>query len=187
MEHKFNTPKIPFKNREEEITHLRRLIAEKEKNLEQIGLQKEEMVSAREVLAEYKRIPTKEVLNKDFVLPETEVEEIILKISPEEHDKQISKLVSLAKEKGVKNALVAVEKMQNFHITDDFHRFMAEYIKEGFTVPGMNTKEKIWKGLNTTLYEVLIPEEGKRVEGQAETLAQAISSMEQFYAGMLYI
>ena len=76
--------------------------------------------------------------------------------------------------------------MQNFHITDDFHRFIAEYLKEGFTIPGTDMKEKISKGLNMALYEILIPEENEK-DNIKNTLEEVISGMEQFYAGMLSI
>lgn len=183
---KFPLPSEPFKNPEEEIAHLRKFIEEKEKALQEIGLQKEELTTTKEVVSEYKVTPAKETLHQDFELKKEEIEQIVLKISPEEHDVQINELVKLAKEKGIKNALSVVEKMQNFHLTDDFHRFVSEYLKEGFTLPGLDIKEKISKGLNMALYEILIPEEGER-EGEHATLEQVISGMEQFYSGMLSI
>jgi len=188
MEYKFPPPKVPFKNSEEEISHLRNLIAQKEKDLENIGLKKETLTSARETLAQYKAMPASTALHPEYELKKEDIEKIVLKLSPEEHDKQISELVKLAKEKGIKNALSVVEKMQNFHITDDFHRFISEYLKEGFTIPGMDTKEKISKGLDMSLYEILIPEDTTQASpGNTETLEHVISGMEQFYAGMLSI
>jgi hypothetical protein len=189
MEYKFPLPKAPFKNPEEEISHLRKLIAEKEKDLEKVGLKKEDLAPAKEVLAEYKTAPVTSVLHPEYEAKKEEIEKIALKLSPEEHDKQINELVNLAKEKGIKNALSVVEKMANFHLTDDFHRFISEYLKEGFTIPGLNVKEKISKGLNMSLYEILIPEDTtqKSSSGGNETLEQIISGMEQFYSGMLSI
>src|SRR3989344_9656796 len=166
MEYKFPLPATPFKNPEEEISHLRRLITEKEKALEDIGIRKEELSEARETLAQYKTVAVSQTLHPIFAIPEAELNRIVLKISPEEHDKQISELVKLAKEKGIKNALSVVEKLANFHITDDFHRFISEYLKEGFTIPGMSDKEKIAKGLNMSLYEILIPEESGKDEAK---------------------
>ncbi|MFH0804274.1 MAG: TraM recognition domain-containing protein [Candidatus Zambryskibacteria bacterium] len=186
MEYKFPLPKEPFKNPEDEITHLRKLIAQKEKDLENIGLKRESLTPAKETLAQYKTVPTASTLHPEYEVKKEEIEQIAIKLSPEEHDEQISELVSLAKEKGIKNALAVVEKMANFHITDDFHRFVAEYLKEGFTIPGINVKEKISKGLNMSLYEILIPEENDK-EGVKNTLEEVISGMEQFYAGMLSI
>jgi len=186
MEYKFPLPKTPFKTPEEELAHLRQLIAEKEKSLEEIGLKKERLAPTKETLAQYKATPAASVLHPEYEIKNEEINKIALKLSPEEHDKQINELVNLAKEKGIKNALSIVEKMANFHVTDDFHRFIAEYLKEGFTIPGLNAKEKIAKGLNMVLYEILIPEE-KEKEGVKNTLEEVISGMEQFYAGMLSI
>jgi len=186
MEQKFPLPKTPFKNTEDEISHLRNLIAEKEKHLEDVGLKKESLKPTKEVLAEYKVAPADATLHSEYKIDKNEVEKIVLKLSPEEHDVQINKLILLAKEKGIKNALGVVEKMQNFHITDDFHRFISEYIKEGFTIPGFSEKEKIAKGITMTLYEILIPEDEEKGEGKSN-LEEVISDMEQFYAGMLSI
>lgn len=180
-------PQTPFKNREEEISHLRKLIAEKEKTLAEIGVKRDDLSSARETLAEYKVVTAATALHPEYEIGKTEAAEIAIKLLPEEHDKKINELVKLAKEKGIKNALGIVEKMQNFHITDDFHRFVAEYLKEGFTIPGTDIKEKIAKGLNMTLYEILIPEEVGEESQLSKTLEQIIASMEQFYSGMLSI
>lgn len=186
MEYKFPLPDAPFKNTEDEISHLRKLIAEKEKDLENIGLKKENLAPAKETLAQYKVVAPSSALHSEYEIKPVEIEKIVIKLSPEEHDKQINELVNLAKEKGIKNALVVVEKMQNFHLTDDFHRFVAEYLKEGFTIPGVDMKEKISKGLNMVLYEILIPEESGK-DNVKNTLEEVISGMEQFYAGMLSI
>ena len=186
MEHKFPLPQTPFKNADEELAHLRTLIAEKEKALEEVGLTHEDLQPAREVISLYKTAVPHQTLEKDFAVKSEEVEKIVLKLLPEEHDTQISELVNLAKEKGLRNALSVLEKMNDFHLTDDFHRFMAEYLKEGFTVAGLKPQEKISKGLAMALYEILIPEESKN-EGKEASLEQVISGMEQFYAGMLSI
>jgi len=179
-------PRVPFKNPDEEIAHLRKLIADREKALEGAGIKKDDLAPAREVIAEYKVAPPARTFAPEQTIKEEEVEKIVLKLAPETHDKQVSELVLLAKEKGIKNALSVVEKMQSFHLTDDFHRFIAEYLKEGFTVAGLNPKEKIAKGLNMALYEILIPESDGE-NNERKTLKELISGMEQFYAGLLSV
>lgn len=177
-------PKKPFENPNDELNHLRRIVAEKEQALEKLGIKKDPIATTREVLSGYKMINDKEVIHPSFGIAKNEVEEFVLKLSPEEHDKQISALVRLAKEKGIKNALKVVEKMANFHITDDFHRFVSEYLREGFTIPGLSLEEKMSKILRMSLYEVLIKEaQDKEKMG----LEEVISGMEQFYANMLSI
>ena len=47
--------------------------------------------------------------------------------------------------------------MDNPHLTDDFHRVLVQYLKEGFPVKG-NTKTPIFKSLKMTLYEISLPE-----------------------------
>jgi hypothetical protein len=185
MEHKFPLPQSPFKNPEEEVLHLRKLIAEREADREAIGLRKDAITGARETLAQYKVASPKDALHPEFEMTKGDLEKVVLQLSPEEHDTQVMELLKLAKEKGVKNALSVLEKMQNFHLTDDFHRSISEYLREGFTIPGFNPKERISKGLGLSLYEILIPEE-KEGEGE-KTLEQIIAGMEQFYAGMLSV
>ena len=187
MENQFPLPKTPFENPEEEISHLQKLIAEKEKALKNIGLKTETLTPARQILAEYKTVPITRALHPEYEIKKEEIDKIVLKLSPEEHDRQIDELMRVAKEKGVRNALSVVEKMQNFHITDDFHRFISEYLKEGFKISGLGTKEKIYKGIDLSLYEILIPEEGVNRDVTKSSLEEIISGMEQFYAGMLSI
>ena len=102
MEYKFPLPKEPFKNPEDEISHLRKLIAEKEKDLENIGLKKEALTPTRETLAQYKTVPVTSALHPEYEIKKEEIEKIALKLSPEEHDKQINELIKLAKETDAK-------------------------------------------------------------------------------------
>ncbi len=188
MEHKFPLPTSPFKTPEEEIAHLRKLASEKEKIFDSLGIKKDELAVMRDTLAQYKVTPANHVLDQKLEMKRSETEEFAIKLEPEEHDKKIHELVLLAKEKGIKNALSVVEKMQNFHITDDFHRYIAEYLKEGFTLPGFDPKERLSKGLGMVLYQILIPESSITDSNSGrESISQIISSMEQFYAGMLSI
>lgn len=185
METRFTSPQTPFKSKEDEMEHLRKLIEEKEKALEALNIKKDELAPAREAIAEYKTVGTAAVLDKNFAISDHEVEKILVQLNPESHDTQISELVKLARENGIKNALAVVEKMNNYHLTDDFHRFVAEYLKEGFTLPGFRQEEKIGKSLSMSLFEVLISEEAKSEPNK--TLKEVISSMEQFYSGLLSI
>lgn len=185
MENRFALPQTPFKTTDEEIAHLKKVIEEKEKALSDLNIKKDDLAVARETLALYKSSSAQDVLHNEFQIDTHEVEKIVIELSPEPHDKQISELVLLAREKGVKNALTVVEKMNNYHITDDFHRYVAEYLKEGFTLPGFKLTERLGKSLNMSLFEILIPEEAK--SDSPKSLKEALSSMEQFYAGLLSI
>jgi hypothetical protein len=186
----FNAPTKQFRTVDEELAFLREKIAERKSHGEKVGLKESAENIGRSVVAEYKREPSRQVLHKEFEVKDEEVhkiaEEFKLNLAPEEHDKKIEELVGLAKERGIKNALSVVEKLGDFHITDDFHRYIAEYLKE---VPsagelGMGKKEKLYKGLHMALFEVVIPENN---EEKTKPLKEIISGMEQFYAGMLSV
>lgn len=196
MEIGLGTPTKQFRTVEEELAFLRGKIAERKSHAEKVGLKENAESAARNAIAEYKREPAHKVLHKDFAQKEEEVERVVseikeqikLNLTPEEHDETILNLARLAKEKGIRNALSVVEKLGDFHITDDFHRYMAEYLKEGLELSDVKKKDKLYKGLHMALFEVVVAEDGNRQEaGREKTLKELISGMEQFYAGMLSV
>tara|TARA_Y100000031_G_scaffold157148_1_gene216767 strand:+ start:6332 stop:9097 length:2766 start_codon:yes stop_codon:yes gene_type:complete len=175
-----------FKTPEEEIAFLRKEIEKKEagdSTLEEPVPQEE---IAKEEVKAYQKQPSEKVLAPEHTLTKEETEKIILDLEPEEHDGKMGELLGIMREKGIKNTLTIVEKMANPHIEDDFHRFLIEYIKEGFDTPGLREKGPLWKVLHTTLFEVALPDE-RDEEARQKTLKELLSSMEQFYAGMLSV
>src|SRR3989338_6884727 len=127
-----------------------------------------------------------EVARKEQALAEkgaaSERETIVLDLAPEPHDKQIESLVVVLREKGVLNTMRVVEKMNNPHLYDDFHRFLIQYIAVGLPVTGLPEKNPLWRPLHMTLFEISLPEATK--EEAEKELKSLISGMEQFYAGM---
>lgn len=175
------TPSYESKNLktpEEEIVFLRAQLAEKEKllNSEQ---------AAKETIQQYKEVPHQEVLHKEYVLPKEKTEAIVLELTPEEHDEKISDLLGIMQTHGVKNALTILDQMNNPHLQDDFERFLVQYIKAGFPIQGIAEKSPEFKALHMTLYEVTLPE--KTGEEKERALKEVISSMEQFYSGMMSV
>lgn len=181
---KLNTEQIPqFQTPEEEIQYLRDRVALQEK------LNKSEKgenfnIKVLQEVNKYKAESFNKVLPAHRQMEENEVASIVLKLSPESHDNKMAELFSLLNTKGIKNTLKIVDALKNFHIEDDFHRFLVEYIKEGNSVIGLKKKTALAKSLNTTLYEVILPAEELEKERAFEEI---VSSMEQFYAGMLSI
>jgi hypothetical protein len=178
-------------NPEQEIAFLRKQLEEKEREIllrsqesnmrpENIALQ-----TSSETIREYQNIPTKHVLHKDFVLPTEKAEGIVLDLSPEEHDDKMSEILGIMQTHGVKNAMDIVSKLNDPHIQDDFERFLVQYLKSGQMVNGIDKKGPEFKALNMTLFEITLPE--KSDEGKVESLKQIISSMEQFYSGMMSV
>lgn len=176
---KFNTP-------QEELQFLRERVARQEQesgNIEKTS--REETISQQ--INEYKKEAPEAVLEEKYKLPEKQEDEIVLKLSPEEHDDKMAELLGILQEKGIKNTLSIVGKMRDAHIDDDFHRFLVEYIKEGLDTPGLKEKSPLWKQLHMTLFEIALPTQFADSKEKEKSLKELISPMEQFYAGMLAI
>jgi len=63
------------------------------------------------------------VLAKGHEMLKPEVDAVVLDLAPEEHDTIMRSFCRSRAKKGVRNALSVVEKMDNPHVEDDFHRF----------------------------------------------------------------
>ena len=149
------TPK--FKNPEEELSFLRERLAEKEKEVlsSKQEVSKEEL--AERVISDYEKHPAEEVMKKSSLLKEKAKEEIILRLHPEPHDKKMEELLAIVMEKGISNALSLVEKLNNPHIDDDFHRFLVQYLASAGKIPGLKEQSPLEKTLKMKLFEISLP------------------------------
>ena len=171
-----------FASPEEEINFLREEIKKREHmsgNASEVP--REEIITG--AIKDYAATPHSEIVSSSKTLRPHEAGAIVLQLTPESHDKQIEKMISVLHEHGLKSALHLVQKMKNAHLEDDFHRFLVQYIKAGYATPGLKEGNELWKPTHMTLYEVTLPEVDK--EEAREELKKFISGMEQFYAGML--
>lgn len=176
-----NAPK--FKSPEEELAFLRAHIAEKEKALRESGEKTNRESLAEQVVSEYQKYEPKEVLEKKVIMKEPELEKVVLRLAPEEHDKKIEELFGVLTEKGISNTLSIVMKLNNPHLDDDFHRFLVQYLATTNKVPGLKENTPLYKTLDMKLFEVALPESEDK-EGNKKSLKELLGSMEQFYAGM---
>jgi hypothetical protein len=174
-----------FSSPEEELTFLREEVARREKAIAEAGAEPERTAVIKETVSAYVKTPPGEALHPKIELSPKRRESIVLDLAPEPHDKQIESLVVVLQEKGVLNTFRIVEKMNNPHLYDDFHRFLIQYIAEGLPVKGLPEKNALWRPLHMTLFEISLPEATKE-EGEKE-LKALIAGMEQFYAGMLSV
>jgi len=177
-----------FKSPEEELQFLRAKVIEHEKALAEKGNETNREEIIKEKIAEHSSKEASVVLDKDYALKKHETEAIVLELKPEEHDVKMTELLSILQEKGILNSLNVVEKLNDPHIADDFHRFLVQYIKAGFKLASENEKSPIFKALKMTLYEVSLPGTSKKDESQQKRqLKELISKMEQFYSGMFSV
>jgi len=175
-----------FSSPQEELDFLREEVARREKELEKGKGEKEYEAVIRGKIEEYREQPSEEILAPQHKLEEKEVETIVLDLAPEAHDTKMNELLGVLHEKGIRNTLSVIKKMGNPHIEDDFHRILVQYIKGNFPTPGLKEGSPLWKALRMTLYEIALPEARKEDIGE-KSLKELLSSMEQFYAGMLSV
>jgi hypothetical protein len=173
-----------FKSPHEELDFLRAHVAKREQELKQKGQFEHAGENAvKEVIGEYKAIPAGELVHKDNLMKKDQVEGIVLKIKPEEHDIIMEELLGIVITKGIRNALSVVEAMNSPHVDDDFHRLLIQYLKSGQPVPDLKEGTPLYKSLNMTLFEITLPPPQDEAEKQ-KSFKDFISAMEQFYAGM---
>ena len=172
---KFQTP-------EEEISFLREALRTKEDALRNEGVAVSRDAIAKETIKEYKETPVQNVLPEERIVPEAEHEKVVLRLRPENHDKKMEELFGMLMTHGLKNTLLFIEKLNNPHLDDDFHRFLVQYLYSVGPVPGLVEGTPIFKALRMSLFEVTIPE-GDGKDGQ-KTFKEFLGAMEQFLAGM---
>jgi len=174
--------KPTFSSPEEEIQHLRAQVAEKERALEGA---KEDIPPRQEIVSDeikqYARNKPEEVLSPEHQMKIEDIENKVLHLKPG-HDEKIEEFVGIMEEKGLRNTLSVVEKLDNPHLEDDFHRFLVQYFVELGTPPGIKEGTPLFKALQKKLFEITL----LRREGENErSFTELVSGMEQFYAGML--
>jgi len=183
MEGAFLNEAPKFKTPEEELDYLRAHVARREQELKDSGRHEGADENAvKDIIGEYKQKSSEEVLHKDNILKQSEAEAIVLQLKPEAHDTIMEELLGIVVTKGVRNALSIVEKMNDPHVDDDFHRILIQYLKTGIAFD-LKEGTPLYKSLHMTLFEITLPpprEEGDKEKGFKEF----IGAMEQFYAGM---
>ncbi len=174
-----------FKSSEEELSFLCAQVAEKERELRERGEMPLRERVIEQKIEEYKTVQPEKILTPEYSMTKQEAGAIVLDLSPETHDLKMAELLSILQEKGVKNALFIVEHLNNPHIEDDFQRFLVQYIKAGLPLTGIKEKDPLSRALHMTLYEIALPEANE--DDQPKPLKEIVSSMEQFYSGMLSV
>ncbi len=180
-----NVPSAPaqFTSPHEEIAFLRAQIAEKERSASLVGQTLERPAIAQEKILEYKAQPVIQVLSPDYHIKAEEIEKVVNLGA--EHKETVDELVRVMMERGIKNALTILEKLNDPHIEDDFHRFLVQFLLEEGSVVSLTKERVLSRALRMRLYEVTLPPVSPK--GEARSFADLVTGMEQFYSGMLSI
>jgi hypothetical protein len=167
---------------EQEIQFLRNeLERHVDKHQESISVEKKREQAADNILQSYKKTSIDDIIHESRHIQQKEAEGITLRLSPEEHDTLIEDLYSLMMEKGIKNTIELIKRMNNPHIEDDFHRFLVQFLASHYEVPGLKPKTDLAKSLGLRIYEIVLP---NKKSGEPRDYKQTVTSMQQFMAGM---
>ncbi|HEC94099.1 MAG TPA: DUF87 domain-containing protein [Candidatus Kaiserbacteria bacterium] len=187
----------PLRTPEEELAYLREQVQQKEKELAsravESGASQEAPLSRFEraadvALTAHRATPPESTLEENYRITEDEANNKALGLNPDSNDDTMLELRRIMDEHGIKNAFTVLEKLNNPHITDDFHRFLVRYIAAGFLPGGLSEKAPEFKALHMALYEVQLPEFKSTQENAREKpLKEMVSVMEQFYSGLLSV
>lgn len=173
-------------NTAEEIDYLRENITKQEKILSEKGKDviQQEIIRA-EIIKHSKRDPDK-LLSEGYVLSLDDIRKMAVELDPEEHDRTIMVLLDVVKKKGIRNALMVVESLKSPRLEEDFQRALVQYVKKNIKASVVKSDGPVWNVKNMTLYEVFLPEVVSDKD-KAGSLKELVSTMDQFYSGMLSV
>ncbi len=182
-------PVLPIASPADELAYLRAQVAEKELQLQALKQEAPRTEIAHERILHHRTAASDAAMAPGYQLAPEAAAALALNLDPEQNDETIAELRSIMEEKGIKNAFSVLEKLNNPHLEDDFHRFLVQYLVAGMPVQGLNENQPEWKALHMTLYEIALPEPGPDDDPQTRVkpLRELISAMEQFYSGMLTV
>lgn len=180
-----------FASPEEEVQYLRAQIAARETEMrrgdyDRVGAPtnyERGNEVATQVTREYQSAEAGHLLADEYQANESEIRQLGLDLEPEEHDWQMAELVTIMRDKGIKNALSVLDQLDSPHVEDDFHRFLVQFLKSGHEASGLKESTPLFRALEMTLYEVVLPPATE--DAAQRELKTLISSMEQVFAGLL--
>ncbi|HEY9586359.1 MAG TPA: TraM recognition domain-containing protein [Candidatus Paceibacterota bacterium] len=172
---------IPTPNEELSFLH-EQYKQTKNEEIVRTGRANEEDIS-KQIIKTYAQGSPRELFGAKHNINETVIAGIVLKLTPEPHDARMEELYRITEGKGVYVALKIVEKLNDPHLEDDFHRFLSELVKEGHGIKGLKEKTDLSKSVRRTLYEIELPHiESKKDDKQgSQLLHELVSKMESIF------
>ena len=176
-------PQQKFKTPEEEIAFLREEMARRE---QEVLSRNREMDAAdrdsvgKEVIREYAEHDPVMVLEKKHQLSPLAVAESHGSVEIAPH--KVEEIIHIAYEKGIRNAMSVLERMNDPFLADEVHRELARLIRNETQVADLKENMPLWKVLNMSLFEVSLPHQPD--ESKQDDIKAIFAAMEQFYSGM---
>ncbi|MBX4199058.1 DUF87 domain-containing protein [Candidatus Parcubacteria bacterium] len=116
-----------------------------------------------------------------------EVKETLTHVAGQSEDRRLAEMISVSQEKGVFHALSVAEKLEDWKHEDDFHDYLVGLVSQGIPLREVDEKGPMYRALSMTLFEIIIPDSSTSPEQGTQNLKTLISSMEQFYHGMISV
>lgn len=106
---------------------------------------------------------------------------ITLELTPDANDKDMEELLGILQSRGFDAAMKELDRINNPHLEDDFHRLLIQYKRDGHSIPGLSSDSPYAKALDFVLFEIAITV----VEGKGESLQEVFNAMQQFYMSFI--
>lgn len=106
-----------------------------------------------------------------------------LDLSPDANDKDMEHLLGLLQQKGMEAVIKELDRIDNPHIEDDFHRLLIQYKQGGHKIPKLAKNHSLRKALDFALFEVAIPV-STGASGD-RSLKEIFVQMEQLYLSLI--
>ncbi len=173
-----------FANPQEEIAYMQERIAKrKEEMLRQGGGSHVEAVV--EEVGRYGKEPSERLLTKGHNMLHGEVEIQASHVASQSNEEALNNLVEMFTRRGLRNTLSVLEKLNNPHLEDEFHRTLVHFFHT--SKEHIKVKRDERRSLDMVLFEVLLPGSKKSETERVKELKNILSAMEQFFAGMLSV
>lgn len=173
-----------FSSTEEELRYLREQVALRERELlartPEVDATDVETVGRQE-LREYAQFTPQVILAKEHQLSGPALAASV-ELAKNAHN-PVEEIMNVAIEKGIRNALSVLEKVDNAYVVDEVHRQIVEYIRNGAQLQDLKEDVPPWHMLAMTLYEVQLPEL-KGATDREYQLTELVGIMEQLFAGL---
>ncbi len=172
-----------FASLEDEVAFLRNHVAERERELlarsKEVDSMDRETIG-KQVIREYAEHDPTVVLDKKHIIDQHTL------ASSHQHIEiatyKVDEVMQLVHEKGIRNALSVLEKLDDPFLTDEVHKKLVTFLRGEYAIADIEKDKPIWNVLHMTLFEISLPRYSDNEH--ANTLKTIFLGMEQFYAGM---
>lgn len=173
-----------FSNPEEEIAFLREQIAKKERELIERAPEIDDIdieTVGKNQIKEYVSFAPKVILDPAYEMSKENLAQSIETVSTSFN--KVDEILDIAYEKGIRNALSVLEKVDNAYVVDEVHRKLVEQVRGGAQIADLKEGVSPWHVLHMTLYEVTMPSQ-KTADGREPKLSDLVGMMEQLFIGL---